>query len=206
MESGEFKALPGIVLAAGAGRRFGQNKLLLPLRGHPVLYRTLRTALEAPLDPVLLVVGFEAEKALAALEELKDSPKLRILLNDHWEQGRASSLKLALRALPPDAPGALVLLGDMPLMTSDLIARVVEAFLKTRKLCFPIYQGEAGRPVALPKSLFAEFEKLQGDESGLKILQRYWEDAVKLALAPHEEPTQWDVDTPEDMDRILKAF
>jgi molybdenum cofactor cytidylyltransferase len=197
--------IPGILLAAGAGRRFGQNKLLLPFRGHTVLYHTVQTALEAPLEPVVLVLGYESEKALAALAELQDSPKLRVVHNPHWEQGRASSLHLALRALPPDAPGALVLLGDMPLMTSELIARVVKVFRDTQKLCFPVSGGSVGRPVALPKSLFGEFTRLQGDESGLKILQKYWEDAVKLELAPDEEPTQWDVDTLEDFERMLRA-
>lgn len=198
--------IPGIVLAAGASRRLGQNKLLVPFRGHTVLYHTLRTALEAPLDPVVLVLGYESERALIAIEELRSSPKLRIALNAQWEQGRASSLKLGLRALPPDAPGTLVLLGDMPLMTRALIARVVTAFLDTQKLCFPVYQGSAGRPVALPRGLFEEFKRLHGDESGLKILQRYWEDAVKLELAPDEELTQSDIDTLEDMERMLRAF
>jgi len=91
-------------------------------------------------------------------------------------------------------------------MTGDLTARVVKAFLDTKKLCFPIYRGSAGRPVALPRSLFREFAKLHGDESGLKIVQKHWESAVKLELAPDEEPTQWDVDTPEDWERMLKAF
>ncbi len=198
-------AIPGIILAAGAGQRFGQNKLLLPFQEHTVLYHVVKAALEAPLDPVVLVVGYESEKALTALEELKYSPKLRIVHNPHWDLGRTSSLQLGLRTLPPDAPGALVLLGDMPLMTSKLIARVVKAFLDTQKPCFPVYRGSAGRPVALPRELFEEFAQLRGDESGLKILHKHWESAVKLELAPDEEPTQWDVDTPDDLAQILRA-
>lgn len=197
--------VPGILLAAGASRRLGENKLLLPFRGHTVLYHAVKTALEAPLDPLVLVLGYESEKALAAIEELQYSPNLRIARNPHWELGRAGSLQLGLRALPPDAPGAVVLLGDMPLMTSDLITRVVKAFLDRKKLCFPLYRGSAGRPVALPRELFGEFAKLHGDESGLKILQKHWESAMKIELAPDEEPTQWDVDTPEDLAQMLTA-
>ncbi|MEM2002095.1 MAG: nucleotidyltransferase family protein [Candidatus Methanomethylicaceae archaeon] len=195
--------MPGIVLAAGASRRLGQNKLLVPFRGHTVLYHALRTALEAPLDPVVLVLGYESERALIAIEELRSSPKLRIALNAQWEQGRASSLKLGLRTLPPDAPGTLVLLGDMPLMTRALIARVATAFLDTKKLCFPVYRGSAGRPVAIPRELFSEFARLHSDESGLKIIQKYWDTAVKLELTPDEEPTQWDIDAPEDLQSFL---
>jgi molybdenum cofactor cytidylyltransferase len=199
-------AIPGIVLAAGASHRFGQNKLLIPLGGHAVLYHALQAALTAPLDPVILVLGYECDKALQALEELRGSHKLRVLKNSHWAQGRAESLKLGLAAVPAHAPGAVVLLGDMPLVTPALIARVAQAFLRDHTLCFPIYRGLPGRPVAIPRELFGEFAQLCGDASGLPILQKYWERAIKLELAPDEEPTQWDIDTPEDLERMLKAL
>jgi molybdenum cofactor cytidylyltransferase len=199
-------AIPGIVLAAGASHRFGQNKLLIPLGGHAVLYHALQAALTAPLDPVILVLGYESDKALQALEELRGSPKLRVLKNSHWAQGRAESLKLGLAAVPAHAPGAVVLLGDMPLVTPALIARVAQAFLRDHTLCFPIYRGLPGRPVAIPRELFGEFAQLCGDASGLPILQKHWERAIKLELAPDEEPTQWDIDTPEDLERMLKAL
>jgi len=199
-------AIPGIVLAAGASHRFGQNKLLIPLGGHAVLYHALQAALTAPLDPVILVLGYESDKALQALEELRGSPKLRVLKNSHWAQGRAESLKLGLAAVPAHTPGAVVLLGDMPLMTPALIARVAQAFLRAHTLCFPIYRGLPGRPVAIPRELFGEFAQLCGDASGLPILQKHWERAIKLELAPDEEPTQWDIDTPEDLERMLKAL
>jgi molybdenum cofactor cytidylyltransferase len=199
-------AIPGIILAAGASHRFGQNKLLIPLGGHAVLYHALQAALTAPLDPVILVLGYECDKALQALEELRGSPKLLVLKNSHWAQGRAESLKLGLAAVPAHAPGAVVLLGDMPLVTPALIARVAQAFLRAHTLCFPIYRGLPGRPVAIPRELFGEFAQLCGDASGLPILQKHWERAIKLELAPDEEPTQWDIDTPEDLERMLKAL
>jgi molybdenum cofactor cytidylyltransferase len=195
--------LPAILLAAGAGRRFGQNKLLLPFREHTVLYHAVKAALTAPLDPVILVLGYECDKALHALEELRGSPKLRVLKNSHWAQGRAESLKLGLAAVPAHAPGAVVLLGDMPLVTPELIERVVKAFLRAHTLCFPIYRGLPGRPVAIPREFFGEFAQLSGDASGLPILQKYWERAIKLELTPDEEPTQWDIDSPEDLERML---
>jgi len=195
--------LPAILLAAGAGRRFGQNKLLLPFREHTVLYHAVKAALTAPLDPVILVLGYECDKALHALEELRGSPKLRVLKNSRWERGRAESLKLGLAAVPAHAPGAVVLLGDMPLVTPELIERVVEAFLRAHTLCFPLYRGLPGRPVAIPREFFGEFAQLSGDASGLPILQKYWERAIKLELTPDEEPTQWDIDSPEDLERML---
>lgn len=202
LESSE--TVPGVLLAAGAGRRFGANKLLA-LWGHrPVIYHSLHATLDAPLDPVYLVVGHEHEKVLAALGELRTHPRLRILHNTLWQAGRASSLRLALDALPPEAPGAVVLLGDMPLMTSSLIARVVRAFTETKRLCFPVYQGSVGRPVALPRELFSKFAQLQGDQSGLRILERQWESTTRLELSSAEEATQCDLDTMDDWQRIVR--
>lgn len=198
--------IPGIVLAAGAGRRCGSQKLLWELKGQAVIYHALRAALEAPLEPVYLVLGCDSNKVLTALAELRDAPKLRILHNRRWASGRASSLQLGLRSLPDHAPGAVILLGDMPLMTSGLIARVAKNFQATKKLCFPLYRGEIGRPVALPRALFAKFCKLQGDESGLAILKAHWDEAAKLELSPAAASTQLDLDTPDDRVVMKKAL
>jgi molybdenum cofactor cytidylyltransferase len=199
-----IESIPGIVLAAGAGRRFGGNKLLALVGHRPVIYRALQAALGAPLDPVSLVVGHEYEKVLTALDDFCTHPRLHVLYNAQWQAGRASSLRLALDALPPETPGAVVLLGDMPLMTSSLIARVVRAFTETKRLCFPVYQGSVGRPVALPRELFAEFAQLQGDQSGLRILERQWESATRLELSSAEEATQCDLDTMDDWQRVVR--
>jgi molybdenum cofactor cytidylyltransferase len=171
-----------------------------------VIYHALRAALEAPLETVYLVLGADADKLSAALGKLRESPKLRVLSNLDWARGRASSLQLALRQLPAEAPGALVLLGDMPLMTSALIARVAKEFQMTQKLCFPRYRGEIGRPVALPRALFAEFFTLKGDESGRAILQAHWDEATKLQLSAEEEITQLDLDTPADWETLQQAL
>jgi molybdenum cofactor cytidylyltransferase len=198
-------AIPGIVLAAGASHRFGQNKLLIPLGGHAVLYHALQAALTAPLDPVILVLGYESDKALQALEELRGSPKLRVLKNSHWAQGRAESLKLGLAAVPAHAPGAVVLLGDMPLVTPALIARVAKLFYARTHCAFPSIEGFQGARWRSPESSLG-IAQLSGDASGLPILQKHWERAIKIELAPDEEPTQWDIDTPEDLERMLKAL
>lgn len=198
--------VPGIVLAAGAGRRFGGQKLLRELHSRAVIYHALRAALDSPLEPVYLVVGAEAERVLTAISELRASPKLRVLVNSDWACGRASSLQLALRQLPAEAPGVLIVLGDMPLMTSALIARVAEKFQETKRLCFTIYRGEIGRPVALPRALFAEFFTLKGDESGRAILQAHWNEAIKLSLSDDEGITQLDLDTPADWEALQRAL
>jgi len=194
--------LPGIVLAAGRGARFfaatGQNKLLVPVRGEPVIHRSLRAMLDASsVEPVLLVVGHERGRIREALGTLQGHPKLRVIVNERWEEGLSTSLKVALDHLPPDAKGILVLPGDMPFMTSELVERVARRFLETGKVCFPVLWGQKGHPTALPRGLFPKLQKLSGDRGALSIV-RSQKDAEILALSPEEERTQQNLDTLRD--------
>lgn len=196
--------LPGVILAAGAGSRFaGGNKLLLPWRDRPLICHALQAALNSRLAPVLLVVGYQGERLLAALESLRDDPKLEVLHNQRWCSGRASSVRLAIGALPTEAHGALFLLGDMPLMSSHLIDLVRENFLRSEaRICFPVYQGHKGHPVAFSRELLGELARLRGDRSGWGLAQRYWSEALKIPL--QNGATQLDVDTEEDYRRLLE--
>lgn len=191
--------VPGILLAAGRGRRFyeatGRNKLLVPVEGEPVVRRSMRAMLSAPsVEPVLLVVGYEGERVLEALGALREHPKLQVVRNERWVEGLSSSLRAALAHLPKDAPGVLVLPGDMPFMTSELVGRVARRFLATGKVCFPVHRGRKGHPTAIPQGLFPELQKLSGDRGALAIV-RSREDAEILELSPEEERTQRDLDT-----------
>jgi molybdenum cofactor cytidylyltransferase len=198
--------LPGIVLAAGDSSRFkGENKLLLPFRGRPVIYHVVRAALGSRLEPVLLVLGYEWERVLAALGELAREPKLKPIRNELWPSGRAASVRAGIAALPQSAAGALFLQGDMPLMTSELIDLVLEGLIESgAPLCFPVYRGEKGHPVAFSRGLLPELARLEGDTSGLALVQRYWERARKIPLEEGSAQTQFDLDTEEDYARLLE--
>jgi len=194
--------LPGIVLAAGRGARFfaatGQNKLLVTVRGEPVICCSLRAMLNAPsVEPVLLVVGHKRGRIREALGTLRGHPKLRVIVNERWEEGLSTSLKVALDHLPDKAPGILVLPGDMPFMTPQLVERVAERFLETGRVCYPVLRGRKGHPTALPYTLFSELQKLSGDQGALSIVTSQ-EDAEILELSPEEERTQQDLDTLRD--------
>jgi len=197
------KGVAGVILAAGRGVRFyratGRNKLLVLVEGEPVICRSLRAMLNASkVEPVLLVVGYERERVLEALGTFQEHSKLRVIVNERWEEGLSMSLRAALEHLPPDAKGILVLPGDMPFMTPQLIERVAERFLETGKVCYPVFRGRKGHPTALPYTLFSELQKLSGDQGALSIVTSQ-EDAEILELSPEEERIQWDLDLLEDL-------
>ncbi len=202
--------LPGIVLAAGRGARFfsitEQNKLLVPVQGRPVICRSVKAMLDAELvRPVLLVVGFERERVLSTLGELQEHPKLQIVGNERWEEGLSTSIKAALAHLPEEAPGVVVLPGDMPFMTPQLVDRVARRFLETGKICFPVHQGGKGHPTAIPRALFPELRELEGDVGALRVVKDHWQAVQLLELSPDEERTQLDLDTEEDYDLGLSS-
>lgn len=192
--------VPGLVLAAGRGRRFtGGNKLAAALDGRPVLRHVVENALASRLDPVIVVLGCQAEDGLRALAGLTD-PRLRVVFNPLWEGGKASSIEVGLREVPFLAPGVVSLLGDMPRVKPWLIDRVIEEFELSGRLTFPVFEGRKGYPTAFPRALFEEIRHLTGDDTAMAAVREHWNEAVKIQL--QDGSTQADVDTPADLDLL----
>ncbi len=200
-------ALPGLILAAGRGRRFvGGHKLSAELNGRPVLRHVVENALASRLDPVILVLGSDAEAALKLISGIED-PRLRVVFNPCWSSGKASSIEVGLRETPPGTRGVVSLLGDMPLVTPWLIDRIIAEFEITGSLVFPVFPGpegpRKGYPTAFPRALFGEIQVLTGDDTVMESVRRHWAEAVKVPLP--DASTQLDIDTPGDLELIPSA-
>jgi|GEM_PF-591456 len=196
--------VPGLILAAGRGRRFGVgSKLLADVDGRPVLRHVVEYALASRLDPVIVVLGADAESGLKALEGLEDA-RLRVVFNPTWASGKASTFEVGLREVPPEAPGVVALLGDMPRVKTWLIERVLAEFELSGALCFPVYPGAdgpvKGHPTAYPRELFGEVGPLVGDDTAMAAIRRHWSEAVKIPL--DDASTQADIDTAADLDLL----
>ena len=198
---------PGMILAAGSGKRFsGGNKLTQMFEGKPVLRHVVENALASRLDPVIVVLGCQAEDSLKALAGLHDS-RLRVVYNPLWEGGKASSIEVGLREVPFGTAGVVSLLGDMPLVKTWLIDRVVSEFELSGQLTFPIFAApdgpKKGYPTAFPRELFGEIRALTGDDTAMDAVRAHWGEAVKIPL--RDDWTQADIDTPEDMQLLPKT-
>ena len=196
--------IPGLVLAAGRGKRFGgASKLLASVDGRPLLRHCVETALATRLDPVVVVLGAGAEAGLKAIEGL-DDPRLRVVFNPSWANGKASSFEVGLREVPADAPGVVALLGDMPRVPAWLLERVIAEFELSGALTFPVVPGPdgpiKGHPTAYPRELFGEVGRLVGDDTAMAAIRRHWGEAVKIPL--DDASTQADVDTAEDLELL----
>jgi molybdenum cofactor cytidylyltransferase len=181
-----------VLLAAGQSRRMGpRNKLLAVFDGKPLVRRTAEQVAASRAAGTVAVLGHEAERVAAALEGLD----LRRVCNADFATGLASSLKAGIRALPPSAEGALVVLADMPGITAADLDRLVEAFAKAggRAIVRATHGGKRGNPVILPRAFFAEVERLEGDTGARQIVESA-ADVVDVELGP---AASLDVDTPE---------
>ncbi len=182
----------GIVLAAGLSRRMGKaNKLLIELDGTAIVRRVVSTALAAGLDPVVVVLGYQADKVRDKLAGMPVS----LVVNARPTAGLSSSLRAGIHALGEDVLAVVVLLGDMPWVEARDVADLVAACdpAAGREICVPVHDGHRGNPVLWSSRFFRQLSGVLGDRGARRLLERH-------AAAVHEVPAGpgvlLDVDTP----------
>ncbi len=195
------KAISAIVLAAGASTRLGRQKLLLDLKGKTVLQRVLEAALSSELLEVLCVVR-ELDPIRQKISLTHD--RLRWVVNPQADQGQSTSIVAGLKAISPASQGALFMVGDQPLVTSELVDVLVDLFAKESSLiAAPTFNGQARNPVLFHRDLFNELLALTGDRGGRSLIEKYREKAVFLEWK--EEEPFLDMDVWEDYQRLIRG-
>jgi xanthine dehydrogenase accessory factor len=188
-------AIAGILLAAGSATRMGKNKLLLELAGEPLVRRAARAALEAGLDPLLVVVGHEAGRVREALAGLGCT----FVENGAWQGGQSTSLSAGAAAVPPGAEAAVVLLADMPLVDVAAIRAVADRFRETgAPLVSCRYGGVPAPPTLYAPSLLPELQGGEGEGRGREVVRRHRDRA---AWVERPAATLADVDLPGDVEK-----
>lgn len=191
----------GVILAAGASRRLGTPKQLLPLAGRPVLEHVIDAAAGTSLDPLLVVLGHAAGE----IQKRVDLSVAGVLINPHFAEGQSTSVKTAVSALPPDVDAALFLLGDQPLVDSTVIERLIAAYRsRSAAIVQPRYHEGRGNPVLIARALFPELLKLTGDSGARPLLNQY-PDRISLVDVPEFHRPE-DLDTWEDFERLRAGF
>jgi molybdenum cofactor cytidylyltransferase len=191
----------GIVLAAGAGRRFGGPKLALPFGGSTVIGSVVSALRGAGVAPIVVVIAphsAEVEAALAGLDTV-------IAVNEDPDRGMVSSIQAGLRALPESAPRFLVALGDQPRLRSEDIGRLLSVQRESGKsIALPTHGGKRGHPVLFEGRYRAEILAL-GDEGTLRdVVHAHSDDLVEVEL-PSDAVIR-DIDTQEDYrDELRRA-
>ncbi|QGP91239.1 Bifunctional protein GlmU [Neomoorella glycerini] len=188
-----------IVLAAGAGERYGGDKQLLSIAGQPMVRRAVATALAAVPGNVVVVLGHEAGRVAAALGGLA----VNIAYNPGYRRGLSTSLQAGLAALGPESRAALFVLADQPGVTPEVITKLAGAYRQEgKKIIAPVYQGRRGNPVLIDRALWPEILALQGDVGAREIIRAHPEEVLTVAVdCPGIVK---DIDTPSDYQAWLE--
>jgi xanthine dehydrogenase accessory factor len=187
------RRIAGIVLAAGISSRMGRNKLVENVHGKPLVRRAVDAALASRLDPILVVTGHESGKIASALAGIP----VTLVHNDGYGEGLSSSLKAGIAAVPQDCDGAMILLGDMPGISQDLIDRLIAAFdpLQGRAICVACARGQRGHPVLWSRAFFGTITALAGDKGARELLEKHAAQVTEIQ-ADDDSPLT-DIDTQE---------
>jgi molybdenum cofactor cytidylyltransferase len=195
--------IEGIILAAGLSTRMGVPKLTLEINGTPVITRVVRAALASELHRVILVLGPSDSGVKEALGPVATDPRLTQVANPHPQAGMSSSMCTGMESLERKTAGVMILLGDQPGITRDIINELLATFRREQtKIIVPCVLGRRTTPVIFPATLFSELTKETGDIGGRNVLKRHADQVVGLEIGQEYDDT--DLDTPEDLDKIRK--
>jgi molybdenum cofactor cytidylyltransferase len=193
------RRIAAVVLAAGRSARMGAvNKLIAEIGGKPLVRIAAEQALASAAKPVIVVTGHQRDKVEAALDGLP----VRLVHNADYAEGLGTSLKTGIAAVPADADGAIVCLGDMPQVDSQLIDKLIGAFDPERGalVVVPSIAGRRGNPVLWSRRFFPDLMAIQGDIGARHLIGNYAEAVMEVPVAGEAALT--DVDTPEALSAV----
>lgn len=194
------KFISGLVLGAGASQRFGRPKQLLPYRGTTMLGWVVDQAQHSTgLNEVVVVLGRAAEE----LRERVDFGAARVVENPVFGEGCSSSYRAGIGTLDSESAAIMIILGDLPGITPEIINRLAEAWREQEApIALCSYEGHKGHPMIFARSMFAQLVDLHGDKAAWKLVDA---NAARVQEVHFHLPYPDDINTPEDFERLATA-
>lgn len=202
MSAGGYHA---VVLAAGAGSRFGGSKLTAAFEGGVLLDAALGIACAAPVESVVVVTGAHGDAVGAAVAAFASSgPPVHVVNCPDHASGMSASLRRGLAALPENAVGAFIFLGDMPRVPRTISLDLLDAVLAGSPAAIPSVNGRWGHPVLVARPLFDAFSRGAGDGGGRRVLRSLGGDLA--VVETNDDGILADADTPAELEAIVEAM
>jgi molybdenum cofactor cytidylyltransferase len=192
-------SISAAVLAAGAARRMGRQKLLLEIDGQAIVRRVAGEVAALSPGEVLVVVAAADQGAIAAV---LDGLPVRIVVNERAEEGLGTSIAAAAASVAPGAEAMLLVQGDQPLVDRSMLEALVDEWRRARPpFVASSYDGIVTTPVVFARSVLGELRALGGDRGARAVLERHRGEGRVVVFAAERGS---DVDTPEDYRRALE--
>jgi molybdenum cofactor cytidylyltransferase len=202
LKSDSNRHVAAIILAAGRSTRMGgPNKLLAELGGKPLVRLVTEQALASKAKDVIVVTGHQAELVEKALHGLD----VKFVRNADFALGLASSVKAGVAAVPDDADGVLICLGDMPMISAPLIDHLIEAFAPDRGnlIAVPVSDNRRGNPVLWSRRFFNELMTLDGDIGARHLIAKHSEAVAEVPVEGFG--AFLDIDTPQALEAARRG-
>lgn len=194
--------LAAAILSAGESRRMGSPKALIPYRGHTFLEHLIEVTTHPRIGTRRIVLGAGAE---AIREKLGLDPAI-VAINENWQQGQLSSIQTAVRSLPPGETEGLILCPvDHPLVSAELVARLIAEFDASGKLIvLPTFHGKRGHPLIFRANLYEEILAASPEVGARQVV---WNHAPDLLEVPtEEEGVVLNLNSPDVLEKALKGL
>jgi molybdenum cofactor cytidylyltransferase len=177
----------------------GENKLLIEIKGAPLIRKVVLAVQNSAAQPVVVVTGHDEKLVRVALADVK----ALFVRNPDYREGLSTSLRAGIHAVG-DYEGAVIVLGDMPAISSSLIDRMIAAFdpQNGRCICVAVHNSRRGNPVLFARSFFDELQSVTGDIGARQVLARHTE-LVREVEAGDDGPLI-DIDTPDALAAFLE--
>ncbi|UCE23699.1 MAG: nucleotidyltransferase family protein [Candidatus Zixiibacteriota bacterium] len=194
--------ITGVILAAGMSSRMGAvNKLLLKYKDRTIIEETLTQMMNSGVDDVVIITGFESDLIEQVLASHTDN-RTRFVYNADYRQGRAESIKCAIKAIAGKADAALFMVADKPGVNSHLIDKAIERFRTDRPAILYVEASKVrGHPIIFDKRVFDALLSLNGDRIGDELVSNYRDDLVRLV----DDTPQIDIDSKDDYRILLET-
>ena len=182
-----------VVLAAGAGRRFGGGKMLAEVDGQPMI-RQVASAYAGLCGQVTVVIA-DDDRLRAALHDLP----VDVVVNARASEGIASSIRAAVEH-SQGHPALMIALGDEPRVDRGLVMRVMQLWHEKRPpAVVPKYNGEPGHPVLFDEAVYGDLLALEGDRGAKGLIERYGSRVLSVDV---EGTRPVDIDTTKDLEKL----
>lgn len=186
--------LCGLILAAGGSSRLGKPKQLVQSGNQTLLEKAVKSALEANLHAVQLVLGARYDELKATIQHFP----LTIIYNKHWQEGIGSSISAGMESVIQHGAydGVLIMLCDQVHVNPAHLNTLVAAFSTEKKpIIATAYGGQLGVPALFDRKYFSFLQNLSGDVGAKKIISKHPSDVHTITF----EQAIMDIDTADDL-------
>ncbi len=189
-----------LILAAGESRRMGKPKMLLPWGASNIIGTVISNAVNALCDHVSVVLGADADKIVATIPDLK----VEKVLNSAYRDGMLSSVQAGIRSLPPTTTAVMILLGDQPMISTEIIDRLIERYKKSEKaILIATAKGRRGHPMIFSAKYIPEILSYGQAETLRTIQDKHPEEVEEVETG--DPQILRDIDTPQDYENEYKT-